>query len=239
MSHVVRRAGWWVADYGFAARRQVTGLLSRTSPETYARPHPARRPPVLLLPGVYESWRFLEPTARELHDHGHPVHVVARFGLNRGSIADMTDLAAAALVDQELTGVVVVAHSKGGLIGKSLMGRADVGDRVLGMVAVNTPFSGSPYARWLPLRSLRAFLPDDEVITALDAQRADNARVVSVATGFDPHIPTGSRLPGARNVRLATPGHFRSLADPELAPLLLRELERFAAAWSGPAGPVA
>lgn len=238
MSRALQRAGWWVADYAFAARRQVAGLCSRTGPETYADPRPARRPRVLVLPGVYESWRFLEPVVQGLHGHGHPVHVVARFGLNRGGVADMTALAAAAVADQDLTDVVVVAHSKGGLIGKALMGRADVGRRILGMVAVNTPFSGSPYARWLPLRSLRAFLPDDEVITALDAQRADNARIVSVATGFDPHIPTGSVLPGARNVRLATPGHFRSLADPELLPLLLRELDRFAAERSGPPGPV-
>ncbi|WP_407317900.1 alpha/beta hydrolase [Isoptericola halotolerans] len=181
---------------------------------------------MLVLPGVYENWRFLEPICRRLRDHGHAVHVVARFGLNRGSVPDMADLAAQALADRDLVGVVVVAHSKGGLIGKSLMGRADVGDRILGMVTVNTPFSGSPYARLLPLRSVRAFLPDDEVITALDAQRADNARIVSVATGFDPHLPSGSRLPGARNVRLDTPGHFRSLADPELVPLLLRELDR-------------
>jgi hypothetical protein len=237
VSHVLRRAGWWGADYVFAARRQVAGLMSRTSPATYAAPRPARRPPVLLLPGVYESWRFLEPIVRALHGHGHPVHVVARFGLNRGSITDMTELAATALVGQGLEDVVAVAHSKGGLIGKSLMGRADVGARLLGMVAVNTPFSGSPYARWLPLRSVRDLLPDDEVIAALDAQRADNARIVSVATGFDPHVPTGSRLPGARNVRLATPGHFRSLADPELGPLLLRELERFAARRCRPPGP--
>ncbi|WP_277210399.1 esterase/lipase family protein [Isoptericola croceus] len=228
MSGGFRRATWWAADYAFAVRRQVAGVLAHTGPETYARPRPARQPPVLLLPGVYESWRFLEPLARGLHGHGHPVHAVAPFGLNRGSIPDMADLAAAFLTGADLTDVVLVAHSKGGLIGKSLMGREDAGHRVLGMVAVNTPFAGSPYARWLPLRSVRAFLPTDEVIAALDAQRADNARIVSVATGFDPHIPTGSVLPGARNVRLATPGHFRSLADPELLPLLLRELDRFA-----------
>jgi hypothetical protein len=157
------------------------------------------------------------------------VHVVAPFGLNRGSVPDMADLAAAQLRDADLRGVVLVAHSKGGLIGKSVMGRTDVGDRVLGMVAINTPFSGSPYARLLPVRSIRAFLPDDEVLTALAAQRADHGRIVSVATCFDPHIPTGSELPAARNVRLATPGHFRSLTDPALLPLLERELDRLAA----------
>ncbi|GIG36174.1 esterase/lipase family protein [Cellulomonas pakistanensis] len=225
-----RRGVWWGQDYAYAGWRQARGLLSRTSPDSYTRPDPARRPPVLLLPGVWETWRFLEPLARALFAHGHPVHVVAPFGLNRGSVPDMAELAAAQLRDADLRGVVIVAHSKGGLIGKSVMGRTDVGDRVLGMVAINTPFSGSPYARLLPVRSIRAFLPDDEVLTALAARRADDARIVSVATCFDPHIPNGSELPGARNVRLATPGHFRSLADPELVPLLLRELARFAAA---------
>lgn len=226
----LRRGAWWAADYAYAVGRQVGGLLSRTGTDAYAHPPRPRRPAVLLLPGVYESWRFLEPLARGLHGHGHPVHVVAPFGLNRGSVPDMADLAAAELREHDLRDVVVVAHSKGGLIGKSLMGRDDVRDRVLGMVAVNTPFSGSPYARLLPLRSVRAFLPQDEVITALAAQRADNSRIVSVATCFDPHIPTGSDLPGARNVRLGTPGHFRSLVDPRLLPLILGELARFAGA---------
>lgn len=224
-----RRAVWWGQDYAYAGWRQARGLLSRTSPDSYTRPAHPRRPPVLLLPGVWETWRFLEPLARGLFAGGHPVHVVAPFGLNRGSVPDMADLAAAQLRDADLRGVVLVAHSKGGLIGKSVMGRTDVGDRALGMVAINTPFSGSPYARLLPVRSIRAFLPDDEVLTALAAQRADHGRIVSVATCFDPHIPTGSELPGARNVRLATPGHFRSLADPALLPLLERELDRLAA----------
>lgn len=224
-----RRAVWWGQDYAYAGWRQARGLLSRTSPDSYTRPAHPRRPPVLLLPGVWETWRFLEPLARGLFAGGHPVHVVAPFGLNRGSVPDMADLAAAQLRDADLRGVVLVAHSKGGLIGKSVVGRTDVGDRVLGMVAINTPFSGSPYARLLPVRSIRAFLPDDEVLTALAAQRADHGRIVSVATCFDPHIPTGSELPGARNVRLATPGHFRSLTDPALLPLLERELDRLAA----------
>lgn len=224
-----RQLLWWAEDYAYAGWRQLRGLTSRTSPEAYTHPTPARRPPVLLLPGVWETWRFLEPVARALCAAGHPVHVVAPFGLNRGSVPEMADLAAAQVIEADLRGVVIVAHSKGGLIGKSVMGRADTGDRVLGMIAINTPFAGSPYARWLPFRSIRAFLPDDEVLAALAAQRADHGRIVSVATCFDPHIPGGSELPGARNVRLATPGHFRSLTDPALVPLLRRELAAFAA----------
>jgi hypothetical protein len=37
-----------------------------------------------------------------------------------------------------------------------------------------------------------------------------------VYAGFDPHIPEGSELPGAKNVRLETGGHFRVLAHPQV-----------------------
>jgi hypothetical protein len=33
---------------------------------------------------------------------------------------------------------------------------------------------------------------------------------------FDPHIPEGSELVGAKNVRLETGGHFRILAHPRV-----------------------
>ena len=39
-----------------------------------------------------------------------------------------------------------------------------------------------------------------------------NERITSVYGLFDPHIPEGSMLPGARNIQLETAGHFRILA---------------------------
>lgn len=224
-----RRALWWAADYAHVTWWQAAGVLRRVRPDDYLHPDPVVGPEVLLLPGVYETWRFLHPLAAALHRNGHAVHVVDELGLNAGSIPHAAELVADRLVRDDLREVVVVAHSKGGLIGKTLMGRADVGERIAGMVAINTPFGGSPYARWVPLRSVRAFLPADEVLTALQAQQAPNERITSVHTGFDPHIPGGSALAGARDVLLATPGHFRALGDPELVPVLLGELARLAA----------
>ena len=51
-----------------------------------------------------------------------------------------------------------------------------------------------------------------------------NARIVSAYGSFDPHIPGGSALPGARNVILETMGHFRVLGDARV----LDEVERLA-----------
>jgi len=85
------------------------------------------------------------------------------------------------------------------------------------MVAISTPFRGSRYARWMPVRGLRALAPTHPSILALARHLDADSRIVSVYARFDPHIPEGSELAGAlRNVRLDTGGHFRVLADPRV-----------------------
>ena len=123
----------WAADYAFAARglaRAAGGWVRRSHPGAFrvtAGPSPGA--PVLLLPGIYESWRFLEPLAAHLHAAGHPVHVVTALGLNGRDALDGAERAARYLQAADLRDVVVVAHSKGGLIGKALMLREARGPR--------------------------------------------------------------------------------------------------------------
>lgn len=222
----LRRAVWWVQDYVYVAVGQVAGALHRGGTEQFLAPENPRCPAVVLIPGVYEPWQFMRPLAALLHRHGHPVHVVDKLGYNRGTIPAMAALVAEHLADQGLTDVVVVAHSKGGLIGKYAMLHHDPDGRILGMVAINTPFGGSPYARWIPLAAVRAFVPTDVTLSALTAELVVNARITSVSGPFDPHIPGGSDLDGATNVHVTMPGHFRILADPELGPVILRALEQ-------------
>lgn len=83
-------------------------------------------------------------------------------------------------------------------------------------MTVNTPFSGSALARLLPLSAIRVFLPHSPELTALTSQQEVNRDIVSIYGRFDPHIPGGSRLEGARNVQLGTRGHFLPLSDPEV-----------------------
>jgi pimeloyl-ACP methyl ester carboxylesterase len=222
---VLRRAWWWLLDYGYVVTWQVAGALHRGGAERFTQPADPRPPTVVLIPGVYESWQFMRPLAALIHRHGHPVHVVQKLGYNVGTIPAMAALVADHLVEQGLTDVVVVAHSKGGLIGKYAMLHHDPDGRILGLVAINTPFGGSPYARWIPLAAVRAFVPTDATLAALTAELVVNARITSVSGPFDPHIPGGSDLDGATNVHVRTPGHFRVLHDRELGGVILRALE--------------
>ncbi|HWS58873.1 MAG TPA: hypothetical protein VN257_10055 [Actinotalea sp.] len=219
------RETWWRAvDYAAALHWQLAGTLAGGDMEEFRHPRAPVGPPVVLVPGVYESWRFLRPLAVLLHGHGLRVHVLPDLGLNAGPVAHAAEVLGRALVDRDLRDVALVAHSKGGLIGKLAMVGHDPEGRIASMIAVNTPFAGSVYARYLPLGSIRAFVPTDATIVALTAERSVNARITSIHSAWDPHIPAGSHLDGAENVVLDTPGHFRPLSDPRLGDLLVARL---------------
>lgn len=214
---------WWVLDYCYALFWQARGIISRTRPETFLG---GSKSPIVVIPGVYETWRFLQPLIEHVNSTGHPVHVLDFARFNSGPVAITANQVIEHLERNDLRDVTIVAHSKGGLVGKYVMTTAIGRARVSGMLAVAAPFSGSRYARFLVVPSLRMFSPRDQTILALSQQNDVNTRIVSVYGSFDPHIPGGSSAPGAKNVELDAGGHFRVLAHPrvfaELGALLHR-----------------
>jgi hypothetical protein len=215
-------AWWFVADWLYALRWQLRSLRRSPAPEELRTTGDGV--PVLLLPGVYESWRFLQPLVEVLHRAGHPVHVLDVLGFNSGDIPSSAAAARRYVDEQHLPRVALVAHSKGGLIGKQMLVHHDADGLLDRLVAVNTPFSGSALARWVPLRAVRVFVPGGVLLRELAAATAVNRVITSVYSAVDPNIPGSSHLPGARNVRVDTVGHFRALGDRRVQDAVLRAL---------------
>jgi len=92
------------------------------------------------------------------------------------------------------------------------------------MIAVCTPFSGSRYARYLLIPSLRIFSPRNALTLQMAREEAVNHRISSIYGNFDPHIPEGSVLPGARNIRVPVAGHFRILGHAETVGAILEQI---------------
>ncbi|TFB49512.1 esterase/lipase family protein [Cryobacterium tagatosivorans] len=208
--NILAKAWFWALDYAYVGIRQLDAGPSRAALARYRSGDSA---PVVLLPGIYETWRFLRPLADALHGSGHPVHAIRGLGRNRRPVADGARIAAEYLSQEDLHGVILVAHSKGGLIGKYLMMSAAGRERIDRMVAIATPFSGSSLAKYTVLPSLRALSPTDPMVRLLVDEQFVNARITSVYGAFDPHIPDGCSLPGATNIALAASGHFRIIGD--------------------------
>ncbi|MCU1544969.1 MAG: hypothetical protein JWP30_69 [Homoserinimonas sp.] len=211
MTSLMRKAWWWTADYAYAVYWQARSMSIWIKPQKYLS---GAARPVVVIPGIYESWQFMRPLIDALHARGHPVHVVTMLQRNSRPVPAAARIVADYLAEHQLRNVVIVAHSKGGLIGKFVMLDLDTERRVEAMVAVCTPFSGSRYARYLVIPSLRAFSPRDMTTSRLSRDLATNTRITSVFGLFDPHIPEGSELAGARNIRLNLGGHFRIMGNP-------------------------
>lgn len=203
----------WARDYAYAVRWLADARLLLARPEAYRRAA-AGRPSIVLLPGIYERWTFLRPVADLLWDAGYDVHAVGTLRYNSGTIEEMARRVDAHLGAEGVDRCILVAHSKGGLIGKYLLAHHNRTTVIRGLVAVNTPFTGSALARLLPLPALRVFLPHSPELVELTAAAHVNRSIVSIYGTFDPHIPGGSHLEGARNVQLQTRGHFLPLGDP-------------------------
>lgn len=225
---VLASAWWWAIDYVFAARWQVVALFLRRQPARYTHGDPSK-PTVVILPGVYETWVFLRPIADRLSAAGYRVSIVHGMKYNRRTITRTAELLDRALsrAAKPPAGRIIVAHSKGGLIGKQLMlwDRADV----RGLVAICTPFAGSHLARYALDPSIRAFLPTDETIRALASDTSVDARITSIYGHFDPHVPEGSVLTGARNIEVDAAGHFRVLTAAPTLDIVVDEVDRIAA----------
>lgn len=224
----------WARDYAYVVYWMARGLTSRTTADDFRHP-PEPKSPVVLIPGVYESWHFMQPIARALYEAGHPVHVLDQLGYNTGAIPAMAAILSDYLDEADLHDVTLVAHSKGGLIGKYAMGRPETLARIHHLIAINSPFSGSRYAYLFWIRSVRMFTPTGPVIRELTRNVTVNRRISSLYSAFDPHIPETSVLPGAENIVLATVGHFRPIADRRTFEVISTILNRADDAGADPA----
>jgi pimeloyl-ACP methyl ester carboxylesterase len=212
---------FWLLDYVAAILWQLQAVGRRRFPQI---PRAQRGRHVVVIPGVYEPLTFMGALIGDVRRAGFVVHGLSVLGYNTGKIPRAASDVAAYIRDRDIRDVTILAHSKGGLIGKYVLALLDDDRRVSRMITVATPFSGSPLARLLPVRSVRDFLPSAEVIVQLNGLPDVNRRIVSIYSAFDPHIPGGSFLPGAENIQVGAMGHFRILRSPEVRQAVLRSL---------------
>lgn len=219
---MIRNLWGWYRDYIYIAYWQLHGFFFRIDPKKFLDPADPHLAPVVLIPGIYENWQFMKPIAAALYDSGHPVYVVKKVGYNTASIPIMAHTIAEYIAEQDLNDAVIVAHSKGGLIAKYVMAKTESKTRISHIIAINTPFSGSRYARLFLIPSIRSFSPKHAVIRMLHKDQQINSSITSLYSCFDPHIPGGSYLKGAHNIELETIGHFRPIGDAKTIEVIKR-----------------
>jgi triacylglycerol lipase len=224
-----KKIGAWLVDYGYALRGTLVSMVHRTPPHDYLGHRVVGKDPVVLIPGILNQWGFMKNLGDKISLAGHPVYVLPELGYNTASIAKSAGIIRSLIEKEDLTGVVLVAHSKGGLIGKYVLSHLNADSRVLGVIAVATPFSGSALANVIPHDSFKELRSGSEVIEGLEAHQAENARIISIIPEYDNHIwaDEGSFLDGAlENVQVPVKGHHKVLFSRIVIEAVLASIEK-------------
>jgi hypothetical protein len=150
-----------------------------------------------------------------------------KLGYNTGAIPDMALIVSEYLRREDVEGVTIVAHSKGGLIAKHALSDPGTLARVRHVIAGNTPFSGSRYASLVPPAGGRAHVRAERFADPNPQSRAGHQPTNQFAVqGFDSQRAGTSFLEGAENIVLPTIGHFRPLGAPGTLQLISTTLRR-------------
>lgn len=208
----------WAKDYIQMTKGHVVSYLYRNPPDSYTNHTVAVKVPVVLIPGFFERWGFLKYIADNLSNDGHPIYIVSELGSNLSMIAESAEMVRKLIEKENLRNVILIGHSKGGLIGKYLLCFLNDNNRIAKLIAIATPFSGSSFASYVPHRAFRDVQIHSSLVQRLQECTFVNNKIISIAPKFDNHIrsPKGSYLEGAINVTLPVQGHHAIVFDPKL-----------------------
>lgn len=246
----------WITDYGYMVRGASASILYQTPPDHYLSYVLAHKVPVVIIPGVLGTWSFMKTLADKISLAGHPVYVIPNLGYNLFNIPesakklkflifknpDANELALRTLSKKASAirstidaihgeRVILVAHSKGGLIGKYFLAHYNTNNKVIGMISIATPYAGSAMAKLLPLEPISELDTDSQLIKDLTGHTSVNKDIVSIIPEYDNHVwsESGSYLDGADNIEIAVRGHHKIVFDKKVHDVVLESLEKITA----------
>lgn len=242
------------SDYVHTIRSATSMYLHTTPPKHYLDYVVDGKVAVILIPGILGKWGFLKHLGDKISLEGHPVYVVPKLGYNLMSVPRSAMVVCSLitkilkdskkahshkhlaknamrirqLIEQhDIKNVILVAYSKGGLIGKYLMLHCNNDDRIKGMVAIATPFSGTSLVKLIPLDPFQELDNDSRIIHDLQRETAVNRKIISIYPKYDNEVMSdkGSFLEGAENFQMNVSGHHKVLYDKEVEKKVLECIE--------------
>jgi len=197
----------------------------RKPPEYFLSNSKKGFPPVVFIQGYLARWGFMKPLGDKLARAGYPVYVIPELGNELVSVEKGAKIVKAMIERKNLKGVVLIGHSKGGIVGKYLLVHENSDGRIVGLVALAAPFLG---ARFAPLiRSAKELSPRSDLLMDLLVNNDVNKKIVTISPSFDAtSVHNGDKLVGAENITVKTSGHKKLVSDKEVANEVIKAIEK-------------
>lgn len=168
---------------------------------------------VLLLPGLYENAHFFIQIGNELNAVGFRVLQIDNLTTQSTSVNQYCDAVKQFISINQLDRVILLGHSKGGLIAKSLLIDPSFSKKVLTTICIATPFGGSWLSFVVPHG--QELTPSSSLIKQLKSNKQINHQIFNLYPTIDNHVlPNQSLLlEEGNNYQVDVVGHTRILED--------------------------
>ena len=206
---------YWINDYYYLLLGKLLMYIHQKPPKDYLGYAIKDKNPVILIPGNSNKWGFLKKLADTISNLGHPIYISQKLGLNLFDIPTSAKIVREIIDENNLENAIIIGHSKGGLIGKYFLIHENKDNKIKGLIAIATPFSGSRLAKSSLRESFRELTPNSKIIQELDSHKEVNSKIVSIMPEFDNHVwsEKGSYLNGALNIKVPVKGHHKIVFD--------------------------
>lgn len=223
------RIVYWIVDYFYLLRGNLLMFIHKNPPEHYLGFVINKKAPIILIPGISNKWGFLKHLGDKISAKGHPVYIVGKLKFNLFDIRTSAKIVREIIDKNNLEKAVIVGHSKGGLIGKYFLIHENKDEKVKGLIALATPFSGSKLANQIPGKAHKELAPESKVIGELNSHKEVNSKIVSIMPEFDNHIwhKKGSFLQGATNITVEIKGHHKIIFDKNVINKIIELIGKF------------
>lgn len=160
---------------------------------------------IVFLPGWHENWYFFVKIAARLQNYQlfFPKYNSAK------PVAENATAIAQQISTHNLSSIVLVGHSKGGLIAKYLIDNfAEINQICRQVIAISSPWQGSWWGNFR-LHGLYELIPNSSLLLSLNSNQANIKKMIVIYPKFDNHVlPNKNKLfKGAKNIQLDIIGH--------------------------------
>ena len=185
-----------------------------------------REESIVLIPGILQRWNIFRHLIPILNINNYSVWTVKDLKRNIMSIEETAKLVTQTINENNLLNVVLIGHSKGGLVGKYVLDYLNTDGRVKKVIAIGVPFHGTKMAYKFFSKGYKELRPNSEIVSELFTQKNFNGKITSIYTEFDGTIvPSNSAvLEGAKNIKVNIWGHQRMLFNKVTEEIILNEL---------------
>ena len=179
---------------------------------------------ILLLPGIHQKWPFMELLGSAINRAGYRIYYCQNLQNCTLGVEPSAKIIEEFLKENNLKDVVIVAHSKGGLIAKHLLHFSREKWRIKQVITLATPYKGSLLAYCSP--SAWEMIPGSSLIKKLLNGEHGCEKVIAFYPRLDNMVVPNINLidPKLKSIQVDSIGHTRLLDDKEVWEMIKKNL---------------